>query len=71
MDKCTLTPNIYMALHSLISEYKTPNARSYALRILISRVCGYSNCYCKKCNEISEEFYDINHYENIDQKQSN
>ena len=62
-EKCNLSPNVYMALHSLIAEYKTQGSRGYAIKLLISRVCGYSNCYCKTCQGIAKEFYDVDHYE--------
>lgn len=63
MEKCNLSPNIYMVMHSLVAEYRRDSGRNESLKILISHACGYSNCYCKSCEQISNEFYDINHYE--------
>ena len=63
MEKCSLSPNVYMALHSLVAEYRLDSGREYTLKVLISRICGFSNCYCKSCEQISDEFYDVDHYE--------
>ena len=68
-ERCSLTPNLYMALNSLVAEIETANGRPYAkaeaLKRAISRICGFSDCYCDNCNYIAKKYYDVDHYEDV------
>ncbi len=60
--KCNLPPNLYMALHSLVSEAEKEGRRyskEITLEPAISLICGHSDCYCDKCVEIAREYYDV------------